>query len=178
MKTPKNKSWNRKKTQTINLELIGSNLETWAVDWIVCVCVCVSRPPPKMVRGSFTVCANTHSASCSERSASSRICCVAPRRTTVHASPVGNGGGGGAGKGRGSGESLILPPGGGGREGGREKGGMQTNPWRRRRSGWACPRRSSPPRSACSGPASPSLGGRRWRWSPLLNTHTQSGKQS
>ena len=45
------------------------------------------EPPPNTVRVSFTVCWRTHTASCKERSASSRICCVAPRSTTVQASP-------------------------------------------------------------------------------------------
>ena len=44
-------------------------------------------PPPNTVAVSLTVCDSTHRASCKERSASSKICCVAPRRTMVHASP-------------------------------------------------------------------------------------------
>lgn len=47
-----------------------------------------AQPPPKTVRVSLTVCDRTESASCSDRSASSTICVVAPRRTTVHASPA------------------------------------------------------------------------------------------
>ena len=58
-----------------------------------CFCLCNKansrgdRPPPKTVLVSFTVCDMTQSASCSDRSASSRICWVAPRRTIEHASP-------------------------------------------------------------------------------------------
>lgn len=43
-------------------------------------------PPPYTVRGSLTVCVRTHRASCNERSASSRICFVAPLMTIVQAS--------------------------------------------------------------------------------------------
>jgi hypothetical protein len=44
-------------------------------------------PPPYTVRVSLMVCDSTHRASCSDRSASSKICCVAPRSMIVHASP-------------------------------------------------------------------------------------------
>lgn len=44
-------------------------------------------PPPYTILVSFTVCCNTQRASWRERSASSRICCVAPRTTIVQASP-------------------------------------------------------------------------------------------
>ena len=47
----------------------------------------VVLPPPYTTLVSFTVCWSTHRASWSERSASSRICWVAPRTTMVHASP-------------------------------------------------------------------------------------------
>lgn len=46
----------------------------------------VAVPPPHTVLVSLTVCVSTHKASWSERSASSRICCVAPLITMVHAS--------------------------------------------------------------------------------------------
>lgn len=46
----------------------------------------VTLPPPQTVLVSLTVCVRTHSASWSERSASSRICCVAPLIIMVHAS--------------------------------------------------------------------------------------------
>lgn len=49
----------------------------------------LTSPPPYTILVSFTVAARTHSASCSERSASSMICWVAPRMTIVHASPSG-----------------------------------------------------------------------------------------
>ena len=45
------------------------------------------HPPPYTTRASFTVSLSTHSASCSERSASSKMCVLAPRSTMVHASP-------------------------------------------------------------------------------------------
>ena len=47
----------------------------------------VNWPPPNTVRVSFTVWDITQRASCNERSASSRICWVAPRSTIEHASP-------------------------------------------------------------------------------------------
>uniref|UniRef100_A0A6B0V1C8 Putative secreted protein n=1 Tax=Ixodes ricinus TaxID=34613 RepID=A0A6B0V1C8_IXORI len=46
-------------------------------------------PPPNTTRLSFTTCERTQRASWSERSASSRICWVAPRSTMVQASPRG-----------------------------------------------------------------------------------------
>lgn len=56
-----------------------------------CIQVChvdyYCSPPPYTVFVSLTVCERTHRASCRDLSASSRICWVAPRSTTVHASP-------------------------------------------------------------------------------------------
>jgi len=46
------------------------------------------QPPPKTVLVSFTVWLKTHKASWIERSASSKIWLVAPRKTIVHASPA------------------------------------------------------------------------------------------
>lgn len=45
------------------------------------------HPPPYTILVSLTVCVKTHKASCNDRSASSKICRVAPRRTIVQASP-------------------------------------------------------------------------------------------
>ena len=47
------------------------------------------HPPPYRVLGSFTVDVRTHKASWRLLSASPMICSVAPRRTTLHASPRG-----------------------------------------------------------------------------------------
>ena len=44
-------------------------------------------PPPYTILISLTVRDNTHKASCNDRSASSKICCVAPRMTMLQASP-------------------------------------------------------------------------------------------
>ena len=44
-------------------------------------------PPPYTILVSLTVRDNTHKASCNDRSASSKICCVAPRMTMLQASP-------------------------------------------------------------------------------------------
>mmetsp|Transcript_1884 Transcript_1884/g.4198 ORF Transcript_1884/g.4198 Transcript_1884/m.4198 type:complete len:256 (-) Transcript_1884:1107-1874(-) len=46
------------------------------------------QPPPYTTRESRMVAWSTHSASCRERSASSRMCVLAPRRTIVQASPI------------------------------------------------------------------------------------------
>ena len=46
------------------------------------------HPPPSTVRVSLTVCERTERASCKDRSASSTIWFVDPRRTTVQASPA------------------------------------------------------------------------------------------
>ena len=46
-----------------------------------------SLPPPYTILVSLTVRDNTHKASCNDHSASSKICCVAPRMTMLQASP-------------------------------------------------------------------------------------------